>query len=146
MTTTTQPQTPSEPQSLPMLEADVFLADAGLETSLIFDDGLDIPDFAAFLLLAEPTGRAALRRYYERYAAIAAAHGVGIVLDTPTWRASTDWGARHGYDADALTQVIRDSVTSVAGSGARPTRRPRRRCWCRGCHRPAGRRLPGRPT
>ena len=48
MTTTTQPQTPSEPQSLPMLEADVFLTDGGLETSADLRRRLRLPDFAAF--------------------------------------------------------------------------------------------------
>ena len=44
MPTMTHPQA----QTLPMLDAEVFLADGGLETTLIFEDGLDLPDFAAF--------------------------------------------------------------------------------------------------
>lgn len=32
------------------------------------------------------------------------------MLETPTWRASADWGARLGYDAAALTRVNRDAV------------------------------------
>ena len=46
---------------LPQLDADLFLTDGGIETTLIFDDGLDLPDFAAFTLLADEEGRAALR-------------------------------------------------------------------------------------
>jgi homocysteine S-methyltransferase len=34
-----------------------------------------------------------------------------VVLETPTWRASADWGARLGYDAEALDRVNRDAVT-----------------------------------
>ena len=57
---------------LPQLDADLFLTDGGIETTLIFDDGLDLPDFAAFTLLADEEGRSALVRYFDRYADIAA--------------------------------------------------------------------------
>ena len=95
---------------LPQLDADVLLADGGLETTLVFHDGLDLPDFAAFPLLETDEGRAALVQYYESYAAIAARDEVGIVLDTPTWRANPDWGTRLGYDADALAAANHDAV------------------------------------
>lgn len=98
---------------LPQLSADVFLADGGIETTLIFDDGLDLPDFAAFVLLDSPHGRAALDRYFERYAALAAAESVGLVLESPTWRASNDWGARLGYDSAALERSNEDAVRLV---------------------------------
>lgn len=99
--------------TLPQLTADVFLTDGGIETTLIFDDGIDLPDFAAFALLDEDAGRAALVRYFERYAQIAARSGVGAVLETPTWRASSDWGARQGYDTADLDRVNRDAVALV---------------------------------
>ena len=56
---------------LPQLDADLFLTDGGIETTLIFDDGLDLPDFAAFTLLADEAGRSALVRFFDRYADIA---------------------------------------------------------------------------
>jgi S-methylmethionine-dependent homocysteine/selenocysteine methylase len=59
----------------PQLNADVFLTDGGIETTLIFDDGLDLPDFAAFILLDDPAGREALVRYFDSYATIAARPG-----------------------------------------------------------------------
>jgi S-methylmethionine-dependent homocysteine/selenocysteine methylase len=105
-------------QPLPMLDADVFLTDGGIETTLIFEDGFDLPDFAAFTLLGEPAGRAALEQYFDRYARIAVDHGVGIVLETPTWRASADWGARAGLDVEAVTAVNQDAVALVAGTRA----------------------------
>jgi S-methylmethionine-dependent homocysteine/selenocysteine methylase len=95
---------------LPQLDADVFLADGGIETTLIFDDGLDLPDFAAFPLLDESEGRQALVRYFDSYAAIAQRDGVGIVLETPTWRASPDWAVRRGYDVDDLDRIDREAV------------------------------------
>lgn len=90
---------------LPQLAADLFLTDGGLETTLIFHDGLDLPDFAAFPLLERDDGREALERYYRSYLDIARRHGTGLVLETPTWRASADWGHRLGYDAAALRAV-----------------------------------------
>ena len=93
--------------TLPMLDADVFLTDGGLETTLIFEDGFELPDFAAFALLDDErrVGPPSVR-YFDRYADIARAHGVGIVLETPTWRASTELGQRRaGLDADAVAAV-----------------------------------------
>ena len=100
-------------ETLPQLTADLFLTDGGIETTLIFEDGFELPDFAAFLLLDDPAGRAALEAYFERYAAIADRTGLGIVLETPTWRASVDWGARHGFDAAEVDRLNRDAVALV---------------------------------
>ena len=55
--------------SLPQLEGDLFLTDGGIETSLIFHHGLDLPEFAAFVLLDDDEGIDQLRRYYEPYLA-----------------------------------------------------------------------------
>ena len=96
--------------SLPQLADRIFLADGGLETTLIFHDGLDLPDFAAFVLLADEEGRTALRRYFESYLAIATDAGRGIVLESATWRASQDWGVRLGYSAAALAAANRAAV------------------------------------
>ncbi len=96
--------------SLPQLTERIFLTDGGLETTLIFHDGLDLPDFAAFVLLADEDGRTALRRYFESYLAIAVDAGRGIVLETATWRASSDWGLRLGYSPEALAAANRAAV------------------------------------
>jgi S-methylmethionine-dependent homocysteine/selenocysteine methylase len=93
---------PTYRHRLPQLDATTFLTDGGSETTLIFDEGLELPDFAAFTLLADAGGRAAVDRYFDAYAAIAVRDQVGIVLESVTWRASSDWGARLGYDAAAL--------------------------------------------
>ena len=88
-----------------MTTATQFVTDGGLETDLIFHHGFDLPEFAAFPLLDDQRGREALAGYYAGYAAIAAGRGVGLQLEAPTWRANPDWGARLGYDADALAAV-----------------------------------------
>lgn len=49
-------------------------------------------------------------RYYERYIAIAQADGVGFILESPTWRASSDWGSKLGYSRDAIGAVNRESI------------------------------------
>ena len=49
---------------LPQLDGGMFLTDGGIETTLIFHEGLDLPLFAAFDLLKDDDGTAALRRYY----------------------------------------------------------------------------------
>ena len=85
---------PTYRDALPQLRQPVFLTDGGIETTLIYDEGIDLPDFAAFGLLDDETGRAALQRYFDSYLDIAEREGVGIVLETPTWRASPDWGQR----------------------------------------------------
>jgi S-methylmethionine-dependent homocysteine/selenocysteine methylase len=61
-------------------------------------------------LLDDPDGRDALVRYFDRYAAIATRDGVGIVLETATWRANPDWAARVGYDMEQLDRLNREAV------------------------------------
>lgn len=105
--------------TLPQLTADrPFLMDGGLETTLVFLDGVDLPDFAAFPLLDQAEGRAALRRYYRPYLDIAERTGSGMVLDTPTWRANLDWGARLGYNPTALAATNRTAVEFVTALAA----------------------------
>jgi homocysteine S-methyltransferase len=96
--------------ALPQLSGEPFITDGGMETVLIFDYGLELPDFASFVLLDDPEGAQALRSYYETFLDIARERGAGIVLDTPTWRANADWGERLGYSAEALADVNRRGV------------------------------------
>jgi S-methylmethionine-dependent homocysteine/selenocysteine methylase len=96
--------------ALPQLGGDLFLTDGGIETTLIFHEGLELPDFAAFHLLKTPEGEAALRKYFGTYADLARRHRTGLVLESATWRASRDWGARLGYDAPALADANRRAV------------------------------------
>jgi S-methylmethionine-dependent homocysteine/selenocysteine methylase len=99
---------------LPQLERDLFLTDGGIETTLIFHDGFSLPDFASFVLLDTPEGEAALRRYFESYGRVARALGLGLLLESATWRANSDWGARLGYTAATLADVNRRAVSQVA--------------------------------
>jgi len=97
--------------SLPQTSGDrLFLTDGGLETTLVFHHGIDLPLFAAFPLLDSEEGADALREYFAPYLALAAERGAGFVLDTPTWRANADWGPELGYDRAGLVRVNRDAV------------------------------------
>jgi homocysteine S-methyltransferase len=95
---------------LPQMGNKLFLTDGGLETTLIFHQGIELPCFAAFDLMRTANGKAILREYYERYLAIAQARRMGFVLEAPTWRANGDWGKKLGYSQDALATVNRECV------------------------------------
>lgn len=101
---------PSMSSSMPQLDGGLFLTDGGIETSLIFHDGLELPLFAAFVLFADEAGTAALRRYYRPYLALAREAATGFVFESPTWRASRDWGERLGYSAAALAAANRRAM------------------------------------
>jgi S-methylmethionine-dependent homocysteine/selenocysteine methylase len=96
---------------LPQLQAArPFVTDGGLETTLIFHRGLDLPSFAAFDLLKDEAGTEELRGYFAPYVDLARDRGTGLVLDTATWRANPDWAARIGYAPDELDAANRAAV------------------------------------
>jgi S-methylmethionine-dependent homocysteine/selenocysteine methylase len=97
-------------QHLPQLDGELMITDGGIETTLIFHEGLDLPLFAAFDLLKSDEGTAALRRYFDSYAAIARQHGVGLVLESPTWRANPDWAEEIGYTREQLDEMNRRAI------------------------------------
>jgi S-methylmethionine-dependent homocysteine/selenocysteine methylase len=99
--------------ALPQLSGQFFLTDGGIETTLIFHNGLDLPDFAAFHLLKDAEGEAALNKYFRSYTDIARRYKAGLILESVTWRASPDWGARLGYSRDDLAEVNRKSIRQL---------------------------------
>ena len=103
-----------------------FLIDGGCETTLIFHEKLDLPYFAAYTLLESEGGTAALQRYYAPYLDVAKRHGLGFVLETPTWRASADWGKLLGHDAARLAKLNAAAVNLLQDMrrNARPTQVP----------------------
>ncbi len=96
---------------LAQLETGLILTDGGLETDLIFNHGIDLPHFASFDLLSTGWGRQALVDYYLRYLELARQYGSGFLLETPTWRASRDWGERMGYSPQDIRGANIDAVT-----------------------------------
>jgi S-methylmethionine-dependent homocysteine/selenocysteine methylase len=97
-------------ERLPQLDGGLFLTDGGLETTLIFHEGWDLPRFEAFVLLDSDRGRKALSAYFDRYVPMAIAAGAGFILESPTWRANPDWGAKIGYGKDALARNNRAAI------------------------------------
>ena len=99
---------------LPQLDGGLFLTDAGIETYLIFHDGFELPAFAAFPLVDDENGSLALRDYYGRYARLASERGLGLVLEAPTWRASSRWGAELGLSESELERLNREAISMLA--------------------------------
>ena len=95
---------------LPQMSDSMFLTDGGLETTLVFHDGMDLPCFAAFDLLKDDAGTTRLREYYQRYCDLALEYGLGFVLESATWRASSDWGEKLGYSEEALVRANHRSI------------------------------------
>lgn len=104
---------------LPQLGDRLFITDGGLETTLIYHEGIDLPSFAAFELLDRAEGDAILRNYFARYAEIGRMNEVGVVLESATWRANPDWASKLGYDADALAAIHRKAIAQLVDIRAR---------------------------
>jgi homocysteine S-methyltransferase len=104
----------SHRETLPQAAGRTCVTDGGLETVLVFHRGIDLPCFASFPLVETGDGIRELRTYFEPYATLARERGVGLVVDTPTWRANPDWGAKLGYDADGLAAANRKAAVVLA--------------------------------
>jgi homocysteine S-methyltransferase len=122
---------------LPQRSGGIFLTDGGMETTLIFHEGIELPHFAAFVLLDSPDGRQKLKQYYEAYLAVAREHGAGFVLDSPTWRANPDWADKLGYDTAALKAINVRSIAFLEGLRA-SWERPNAPCVISGAIGPRG--------
>jgi homocysteine S-methyltransferase len=101
-------------KSLPQLGSQLFLTDGGLETTLIFHNGMELPHFASFDLLRTADGRAMLHDYFLPYIETARKAGLGFVLESPTWRANPEWAAKMGYSREALAAVNREAIDLMA--------------------------------
>ncbi len=97
-------------EALPQLGSELFLTDGGIETTLIYHEGLELPSFAAFDLLKTREGTAALRKYFTTYAELARQFDIGMILESPTWRANSDWAAQIGYTTDTLAEANRKAI------------------------------------
>lgn len=97
------------PTALPQLDRP-FLTDAGLETDMLFNRGLDLPHFASIVLLQTEHGRQALDDYFRGFLELAKRVGSGIVLESATWRASPDWAEPLGLSQAELDDLNRDAV------------------------------------
>ena len=99
--------------ALPQLTDKVCITDGGLETDLLFNHQIELPEFAAYHLLKEESGYSTLYEYYKIYAELANRYQVGLILETPTWRANLDWGSKIGDSADSLHNINLNSVKLI---------------------------------
>ena len=100
-------------KDLPQLAGKHMITDGGLETTLIFQEGIDLPLFAAFKALETDQGMAAMDAYVARFAQMALREKRGFLMDTPTWRASARWAAELGMSYEALRAVHRETVCTL---------------------------------
>jgi len=124
--------------NLPQVSGDdIFLTDGGIETYLIFQEGVELPYFAAFDLLRDDVGRDVLRNYYRGFAETAVEAGLGFVLEAPTWRANPDWGAKLGY-SDRATVAMNHEAIALMQELRREFETPRSPIVISGCIGPRG--------
>lgn len=100
--------------NLPQMKDAVFIAYVGMETDLIFTQGIDLPGFASFPLLETEAGRITLKSYYRDLIELGKATGIGVILESPTWVANRDRGAAIGYGTDKLRALNISAVALMA--------------------------------
>ena len=98
---------------LPQLSMSTFMTDGGLETDLIFNHGIELPEFAAFDLLKNEKGKAVLRNYFLDYLKISKDSCDGFVLEAPTYRANPDWTSKIGYTNEDLQKIHSTAVEEL---------------------------------
>lgn len=97
--------------NLPQLTGKPFLTDGGIETVLVFQQGIELPCFAAFDVLRNEEHCAWLRQYFLDFIDLASQHQAGLILEAVTWRASKDWAQQLGYSEIELAECIHKAVT-----------------------------------
>ncbi len=97
---------------LPQLER-LCLTDAGLETDILFNRGIDISFFASITLLRTDEGRRELDSYFRGFLDLARRMRTGFVLESATWRASSDWAEPLGITQPELDSLNRDAVAML---------------------------------
>ena len=98
---------------LPQLAQSTFMTDGGLETTLIFKEGINLPHFASFDLLKNKEGRKILKDYYQTYLDISKQKCGGFILEAPTWRANPDWAKKIGYSIESLDRINRVAIQEL---------------------------------
>jgi len=104
---------PKYRSELPQLTMSTFMTDGGLETDLIFNHGINLPEFAAFDLLKNEEGKEVLRKYFSDYLNISTKQCSGFVLEAPTYRANPDWALKIGYSLESLNDITRIAVQEL---------------------------------
>ncbi|MEM9601604.1 MAG: homocysteine S-methyltransferase family protein [Pseudomonadota bacterium] len=99
---------------LPQLTGKTFLAYTGMETDLLFTQGVDLLGFASYPLLETSRGRELLTGYFTNLIEIGRESGLGVILESPTWVANRDRGAAIGYTPDRLIELNKQAIALMA--------------------------------
>ena len=99
--------------SFDQLNDAMILTDGGMETTLIFHQGIDLPHFAAFDLLSYEEGKVILKNYYLDYIRLAKKYQLDFLLESPTWRANYDWGYKMGYSHESLNRINQIAIEQL---------------------------------
>ncbi len=97
-------------QQLPQLGNRIFLTDGGMETTLIFLQGVELPEFAAITLMDNAEGVQIAMEYYQSYLEMTQRYQRGFILESVTWRGSYDWAKPLGYSAQKLEELNRIAI------------------------------------
>ena len=100
--------------ALPQLHGYQMITEGGLETSLVFHSGIDLPLFAAFIALETDAGIRAIDAWMRAFAELAGAERRCFIMDTPSWRASDRWAAELGIGQDDLREIHREAVATLS--------------------------------
>lgn len=100
--------------ALPQLSGDLYLADAGIETDLIFNHGVEIREFASHTLLPDPVSREIVAKYFRGFLSLAKNFDAGFILDSQTWKAHLHWAEDLGTTEQELCLANKDSIAFIA--------------------------------
>lgn len=100
--------------ALPQISGKTFLAYTGMETDLLFTQGVDLPGFASYPLLETARGRELLSGYFTNLIEIGRKADLGVILESPTWVANRDRGASIGYTPERLIALNKQAVALMA--------------------------------
>ena len=104
---------PKYRKNLPLLGTDIFACYIGMDTEILFRDGIDIPGFASYPLLLNPDHKKLIRNYYCNLADLAREQNVGLILDAVTWVANRDRGAELGFTRDDLKKLNIEAIDLI---------------------------------
>ena len=97
-------------QQLPQLKGWIFLTDGGMETTLIFQKGIELPEFSAITLMDNSEGFQSAKDYYQTYLQLAQRFERGFILESVTWRGSSDWAKPLGFSLQKLEALNRKAI------------------------------------
>jgi homocysteine S-methyltransferase len=100
-----------------LLGRHTFLTNAGTETYLVFQQGVDLPEFCAFVVHEDEESWAELERnHLDPIFRAAAENRCGLMLDALVWRAQPDFVAKLGRAPEELGPINERAVSRTRAS------------------------------